>query len=64
MSRTARLISAAGVTALLSLGLVTVAEAPGAPGVIGWDSVRAAGAGPAVIGWDSAPADKRVIGWD
>ncbi|WP_405980795.1 hypothetical protein [Streptomyces sp. NBC_00158] len=60
MSRTARLLAAAGLTALLSCtAAVAVATTPG---TIGWDSVRAAG--PQTIGWDSAAADKRTIGWD
>ncbi|MGE7388083.1 hypothetical protein ACQKM2_21690 [Streptomyces sp. NPDC004126] len=74
MSRTARLIAAAGLTALLSCtAAVAVTTGPGrigwdsvqaatAPGEIGWDSVRAAD--PQGIGWDSAAADKRRIGWD
>ncbi|MCX5378473.1 hypothetical protein [Streptomyces sp. NBC_00091] len=78
MSRTARLIAAAGLTALLSCtaAAVAVTTAPGtigwdsvqaatAPGTIGWDSVRAAGpATPKTIGWDSAATDKGTIGWD
>ncbi|EFL14989.1 hypothetical protein [Streptomyces sp. C] len=74
MSRTARLIAAAGLTALLSCtAAVAVTAGPGgigwdsvraatSPSGIGWDSVRAAG--PQGIGWDSAAADKRGIGWD
>ncbi|MFF5704375.1 hypothetical protein ACFY7H_18015 [Streptomyces sp. NPDC012794] len=74
MSRTARLIAAAGLTALLSCtAAVAVTAGPGtigwdsvraatAPGTIGWDSVRAAG--PGTIGWDSASTDERTIGWD
>ncbi|MFI1884558.1 hypothetical protein [Streptomyces jumonjinensis] len=66
MSRTARPIAAAGLTALLSVVVLAPAAsaAHSAPGVIGWDSVQAAGAGATVIGWDSAPVDVHVIGWD
>ncbi|GAA3381547.1 hypothetical protein [Streptomyces racemochromogenes] len=72
MSRTARLIAAAGLTALLSctaavttgpeiIGWDSV-QAATAPGIIGWDSVRAAS--PLAVGVGSATTDKRIIGWD
>ncbi|MGW6984058.1 hypothetical protein ACWGE1_32230 [Streptomyces sp. NPDC054932] len=52
MSRTARLIVAAGLTALLSTGAASLVSAVTGPGVIGWDSVQAVGADSQVIGWD------------
>ncbi|GLX18653.1 hypothetical protein [Streptomyces lavendulae] len=74
MSRTARLLAAAGLTALLS-GTAAVAVTTGtsgvgwdsvqaatAPGGVGWDSVRAAG--PQGLGWDSAATGKSGIAWD
>lgn len=52
MSRTTRLIVAAGLTALLSAGAASLTPVVTGPGVIGWDSVRAGGGGSQVIGWD------------
>ncbi|MFJ3878201.1 hypothetical protein ACIPW5_12145 [Streptomyces sp. NPDC090077] len=74
MSRTARLIAAAGLTALLSCTAAVAVtagpsgvgwdsvEAATAPGGVAWDSVRAAG--PQGVGWDSAATDKRGVAWD
>ncbi|MET9608056.1 hypothetical protein ABZZ17_23790 [Streptomyces sp. NPDC006512] len=68
MSRTARtatLIAAVGVTAMLSTGAhslafpVTAKTSTG-PGVIGWDSVQAAGVGFAAPSGEAS----QVIGWD
>ncbi|MDD9382873.1 hypothetical protein M8Z33_40790 [Streptomyces sp. ZAF1911] len=64
MSRTAHLLAAAGLTALLTATAAVASVSTGGPGVIGWDTVQAAGANTQVIGWDSAPADLQVIGWD
>lgn len=60
MSRTTRLVAAAGLTALFSLGAAStaLAAAPTVPAPSGGQVVGK------VIGWDTAPADKRVIGWD
>ncbi|MYR54823.1 hypothetical protein GTY54_00680 [Streptomyces sp. SID625] len=60
MSRTARLLAAAGLGALLA----TVGAASAAPGVIGWDSVQATDSGSQVIGWDTVSGRTDVIGWD
>ncbi|MFE1557296.1 hypothetical protein ACFW6V_20235 [Streptomyces sp. NPDC058734] len=54
MSRTARLIAAAGLTALLSCTAAVSAVTAG-PGHIVWDSVQAATA-PGHIVWDSVQA--------
>ncbi|MFJ4779290.1 hypothetical protein [Streptomyces sp. NPDC088762] len=65
MSRTAHLLAAAGLTALLSATVAFTAQPTGGPGVIGWDTVRAAG--PGVIGWDAVDAagtGSQVISWD
>ncbi|MFA7766538.1 hypothetical protein ACGFNX_19480 [Streptomyces sp. NPDC048723] len=68
----ARLIAAAGLTALLFVGAASPASAwltsaasgtaSTGPGVIGWDSVQAAGTG----GGFEVPARtaSQVIGWD
>ncbi|RKT04581.1 hypothetical protein BX286_2541 [Streptomyces sp. 3211.6] len=66
MSRTARLVTTAALTALLSAAVTTTATATEqGPGVISWDSVRASAPATAkVISWDSAPLDKKVISWD